>query len=113
MSIFLSCFPCNLVDEICIQILKRERLAERGIFTLAQYPIVDGQTDVFTFIRCFADEWNINMLRCVTPDRILVVDESMGQWLGKGMPGLMHVVRKPIPQMEKKGILLLTVKLGV
>ena len=30
------------------------------------------------------------MLRCVTPDGILVVDESMGQWLGKGMPGLMH-----------------------
>ena len=64
-------------------------------FTLAQYPIVDGQTDPFAFIRCFADEWNMNMLRCVTPGRILVVDESMGQWLGKGMPGLMHVSRKP------------------
>ena len=42
------------------------------------------------------------MLRCVTPGCILVVDESMGQWLGKGMPGLMHIARKPAPD-ERKG----------
>ena len=64
-------------------------------FALAQYPIVDGQTDPFAFIRRFADEWNIQMLRCVTPSCILVVDGSMGQWLGKGMPRLMYVARKP------------------
>ena len=75
--------------------------------------IVDGQTDPFAFIRRFADEWNIQMLRCVTPGCILVVDESMGQWLGKGMPGLMHVLLEDLPQMEEKGILFLTVKLGV
>ena len=37
------------------------------------------------------------MLLCITPGCILVVDRSMGQWLGKGMPGLMHVARKPTP----------------
>lgn len=56
-------------------------------FTLTEYPAVNGQTDPFSFIRRFADEWNNNMLCCLTPGHVLVVDESMGQWLGKGMPG--------------------------
>ena len=76
-------------------------------FTLAQYPIVDGQTDPFVFIRRFPDECKYPVL--CKPGRILVVDESMGQWLGKGMPGLLE----NLPQMEEKGILLLIVKLGV
>ena len=29
------------------------------------------------------------------PGRVLVVDESMALWKGKGMPGKMHVPMKP------------------
>ena len=83
------------LEKFCISYSRFRRLQQA--FTFTQYPIVDGQTDPFTFIRHFADEWNINMLRCVIPGHILVVDESMGQWLGKGMPGLMHIARKLTP----------------
>ena len=37
------------------------------------------------------------MQRCISPGPILVIHESMGQWLRKGMPGLMFVARKPTP----------------
>ena len=120
--LYMLCHPADLpaqdYGEYKSDVFVKHDLGKLGIytfrrllqaFTLAQYPIVDGQTDHVIFIRCFADEWNINMLRCVTPDRILVVDESMGRWLGKGMP---NGARK-LPQMKEKGILLLTVKLSV
>ena len=64
-------------------------------FTLPQYS--ECQTEPFSVIRRFVDEWNQVMQRCISPGPILVVDESMGQWLGKGMPGLMFVARKPTP----------------
>ena len=64
-------------------------------FTLPQYS--ERQSDPFSVIRHFVDEWNQVMLRCISSGLILVVDESMGQWLGKGMTGLMFVARKPTP----------------
>ena len=66
-------------------------------FTLPQHPGIEGQNDPFRFIRRFVDEWNVTMQHCICPGKFLVVDESMGQWLGKGMPGLMYVARKPTP----------------
>ena len=66
-------------------------------FTLPQYPAIEGKNDLFCFIRRFVDEWNVAMQHCISPGKFLVVDESMGQWLGKGMPGLMYVARKPTP----------------
>jgi hypothetical protein len=69
-----------------------------GAFTLPQYLNDEGvPVDPFAPIRRFADQWNAAMAAAVSPGLILVVDESMGQWLGKGMPGLMYVARKPTP----------------
>ena len=34
---------------------------------------------------------------CVTPGWLLTLDESMLKWLGRHMPGLMVVKRKPTP----------------
>ena len=63
-------------------------------FCLPKYGIDE---DVFDPIRLFADKWNDNMKEAFHPSWVLVVDESMGKWRGKGMPGLMIVPRKPTP----------------
>jgi hypothetical protein len=68
----------------------------RQVFTLPVYHM-HGAPDIFSPIRRFVDQWNNAMQAAVSPGLILVVDESMGQWLGKGMPGLMFVARKPTP----------------
>ena len=60
-------------------------------------PTYGNPEDVFNPIRFFADQWNDNMKGVFEPSWVLVVDESMGKWLGKGMPGLMVVPRKPTP----------------
>ena len=69
----------------------RYRDIERA-FSLTTYGKAD---DVFNPIRRFADEWNQNMANAIDPGEFITVDESMGGWLGKGMPGLMKVPRKP------------------
>jgi hypothetical protein len=67
-------------------------------FTLPAYPAAEGTAaDPFAPIRKFADSWNTAMQAILSPGGILVVDESMGQWLGNAMPGLMFVARKPTP----------------
>ncbi|KAK3255282.1 hypothetical protein CYMTET_35530 [Cymbomonas tetramitiformis] len=53
--------------------------------------------DPFSPIRRFADAWNNTMANVLSPGDLLLVDESMGQWKGMGMPGLMFVMRKPTP----------------
>ena len=63
-------------------------------FTLPTY---GDASDPFDPVRLFVDAWNAQMQRTLTPGPILVVDESMGLWKGKGMPGLMVVQRKPTP----------------
>jgi hypothetical protein len=37
------------------------------------------------------------MAKCLIPGKYLVIDESMIQWLGTGMPNLKKVPRKPHP----------------
>jgi hypothetical protein len=67
-------------------------------FTLPEYPAAEGAAaDPFAPIRKFADSWNTGIQAMLSPGGILVVDESMGQWLGNAMPGLMFVARKPTP----------------
>ena len=63
-------------------------------FTLPTYG--DG-TDPFDPIRMFVDAWNTNMESTILPGPTIIVDESMGLWKGRGMPGLMVVARKPTP----------------
>jgi hypothetical protein len=58
-------------------------------------PTYGDDTDVFDSIRLFSEEWNKNMSKAISPGAYITVDESMGGWTGKGMPGLMFVPRKP------------------
>ena len=37
------------------------------------------------------------VVEAITPSWLLCLDESMVKWLGRGMPGLMVVPRKPTP----------------
>ena len=60
-------------------------------------PTHGDKTDVFDPIRYFVKVWNENMEKAFVPGYVLTVDESMGLWKGKGMPGLMSVPRKPTP----------------
>ena len=64
-------------------------------FTLPHYGRMD---DTFDPVRKFVDMWNANMAEAYIPGWVIVVDESMAKWLGKGMPGLMVVPRKPTPK---------------
>ena len=60
-------------------------------------PTYGNLNDPFDPIRKFVDHWNRNIANTLQPGPIIVVDESMGLWKGKGMPGLMVVARKPTP----------------
>ena len=60
-------------------------------------PTHGDTTDVFDPVRYFVEVWNKNMEKAFVPGYVLTVDESMGLWKGKGMPGLMSVPRKPTP----------------
>ena len=66
-----------------------ERFREEELFDLA-------------ILRSFGPEFESNMLE-------LGLDESMVKWLGRGMPGFMHVQRKPTP----KGLELHTLCCGI
>lgn len=48
-------------------------------------------------IRSTICAFNNHMVNCVSPGKYLVIDESMNQWLGTGMPNLKKVPRKPHP----------------
>ena len=48
-------------------------------------------------IRSTIEAFNDHMTRCIIPGKYLVIDESMNQWLGTGMPNLKKVPRKPHP----------------
>ena len=74
-------------------LLSRYREIER-CFTL---PHRGDLTDPFDPIRMFVERWNQNMSEAFKPSWVIVVDESMGKWQGKGMPALMTVPRKPTP----------------
>ncbi|KAL1933931.1 hypothetical protein VTP01DRAFT_8021 [Rhizomucor pusillus] len=53
------------------------------------------QQDPLYQIRGFLRTYNANLQDALTPGRYLCVDESMNQWLGKGMPNIKKVPRKP------------------
>jgi hypothetical protein len=48
-------------------------------------------------IRSTLNAFNDHMKDCLTPGKHLVIDETMNQWLGVGMPNLKKVPRKPHP----------------
>lgn len=55
------------------------------------------QLDPLYQIRSTIEAFNEHMAKCLTPGKYLVIDESMNQWLGTGMPNLKKVPRKPHP----------------
>lgn len=55
------------------------------------------QLDPLYQIRSTIDAFNSHMAACLEPGKYLVIDESMNQWLGVGMPNLKKVPRKPHP----------------
>lgn len=61
------------------------------------YSKTEQQRDPLYQIRSTIAAFNQHMPECVTPGMYLVVDESMNQWLGTGMPNLKKVPRKPHP----------------
>lgn len=48
-------------------------------------------------IRSTLTAFNEHMVKCIIPAKHLVIDESMNQWLGIGLPNLKKVPRKPHP----------------
>ncbi len=46
-------------------------------------------------IKKFTDTWNENMCNQLVPGNYITVDESMGLWRDKGMPGWLFVKLKP------------------
>ena len=60
-------------------------------------PTYGNSSDFFDPVRKLVDSWNNCMEAAIEPGPVLTVDESMGGWKGKGMPGLMVVPRKPTP----------------
>ncbi|KAG2194272.1 hypothetical protein INT47_009682 [Mucor saturninus] len=61
------------------------------------YSVEKQKVDPLYQIRSAIEAFNDHMATCVTPGKYLVVDESMNQWLGAGMPNLKNVPRKPHP----------------
>ena len=59
-------------------------------FSLPMAP-EENPPDPFRPIRLFEREWNNSVKATLSPGKTLVVDESMGLWKGRGMPGLMKV----------------------
>eukprot|EP00965_Chrysotila_dentata_P262003 6214437-Pleurochrysis_carterae.AAC.2 len=53
--------------------------------------------DPFRPVRMFWDALRDAFHNAVDPSWLLVLDESMVRWMGKGMPGLMVILRKPTP----------------
>ncbi len=62
-----------------------------------ELPTYGHASDAFDPIRKFTNEWNDTMIKNLVPGNILIVDESMGLWKGKGMPGWLFVSRKSTP----------------
>eukprot|EP00976_Prorocentrum_cordatum_P051602 1041600-Prorocentrum_minimum.AAC.1 len=66
-------------------------------FRLPEYPMDCEKPDLCIRVRKFLDSFNEHVNRRFKPSWCMVVDESMAQWKGVGMPGLMYVARKPTP----------------
>ena len=66
-------------------------------FKLPAYPERTHPKDPFKKTRRFWDTLLAAFYLAVTASWLLVLDESMIRWMGRGMPGLMVVLRKPTP----------------
>ena len=62
-----------------------------------ELPTYGRKTDPFNATRYFWDALRDGFFAAVTCSWIMCLDESMVKWLGRGMPGFMHVLRKPTP----------------
>ena len=89
--------------------------ASRGIFWFNQMqacfelPTYNKPEDPFNRTRKFWDALRDGFWAAITCSWIACLDESMVKWLGRGMPGFMHVQRKPTP----KGLELHTLCCGI
>ena len=61
-------------------------------------PTYGKPDDKFDKVRYFWYSLRDGFLAAVTPGWIMCLDESMVKWLGRNMPGFMHVQRKPTPK---------------
>eukprot|EP00965_Chrysotila_dentata_P030927 1030393-Pleurochrysis_carterae.AAC.1 len=66
-------------------------------FALPAYPHITVASDAFHAVRMLWDSLRDALNSAVTCSWLIVLDESMGRWMGRGMPGLMVVQRKPTP----------------
>lgn len=64
-------------------------------FVLPMYP--NSEADPFRLTRRWWDSLRDAFERAVTCGWLMVMDESMVRWMGRGMPGLMVILRKPTP----------------
>lgn len=64
-------------------------------FAMPEYP--NTAHDPFHRTRRFWDALRDAFSKAVTASWLIVMDESMVQWQGRGMPGLMVILRKPTP----------------
>lgn len=55
------------------------------------------EDDAFAPVTCMWESYRRHCVSCVTPGTLLLLDESMVKWVGRSMPGLMVVQRKPTP----------------
>jgi hypothetical protein len=61
------------------------------------YSLEKLNSDPLYQIRSTIDAFNDHMAKCVIRAKYLVIDESMNQWLGIGIPNVKKVPRKPHP----------------
>eukprot|EP00965_Chrysotila_dentata_P058357 1935065-Pleurochrysis_carterae.AAC.1 len=67
-------------------------------FSLPTYPNTSIHTDPFFSVRMFWDALRDTFNKAIVCGWLMVLlDESMVRWIGRGMPGLMVVQRKPTP----------------
>ncbi|CAO3621055.1 unnamed protein product [Mucor hiemalis] len=82
----------------CLKYLGRLEARIKPLYDdIQHYSHVEVRRDPLYQIRSTIDAFNDRMAYCITPGKYLVIDESMNQWLGTGMPNLKKVPRKPHP----------------
>ena len=70
----------------------------KNMHTCFELPTYGRPDDEFNKTRKFWDCLRDAFYAAVTCSWIMCLDESMIKWLGRGMPGFMHVQRKPTPK---------------
>ena len=60
-------------------------------------PSAEDESDPFSLVRPMWDSFAYHFNRTVTAGWLICLDESMVKWVGRNMPGMMVVQRKPTP----------------